>query len=280
MERENLFRIDLDKEEMMIDREEFILRRESAAVRAERMELGEKLTKSIMKSVLGFGGFLTISFTFSLMAGICCAAITLFGYLETKVFSALPLGLTVFFLLLSGVLGVLKKVLDRKHEGEDPAYMTDGEYDRLNQISERELKIPDGAKTVELFGHFYHKDSESDGPYDVDQMAIFEEDGMLCLHHVGAVIAVPIDSIEAVVKMEDTVTFSDWMKDVPHDSEPYAQYHIKKRQVSEYEEEYSMDGYYSIRFSKEDTPFELVVPLYEIEPFLEILKPRVTEERR
>ena len=279
MERENLIRVDLDKEDVTIDREEFILRRESAAVRAERNELDKRLNKEIMKYVFGGGGIVGILFIVCVMACFCCVAVFM-GCFENNVFSVIPLCLAAFFLGASVVLGIIKKARDKKNEEKEPVFSTDSEYDRLSEISEQELRIPKDAKTVELFGHFYNKDSAPDEPYDVDQMEIFEENGMLCLHHVGFVIGVPMDSIEAVVKVEDTVTFSDWMKDDAHDSEPYAQYHITKRQVSEYEEEYSMDGYYSIRFSKDGTPFELAVPLYEIEPFLDILKLKVTEEGR
>ena len=278
MKRENLFMIDLDKDDTVIDREEFILRRESALVEAERKELDEKLSKSILKSVFGIYGFMTLFFGLFLMAGLCCGVVTLFHYFETKVFSTIPLCMAVLFLILSGVFGVLKKVLDKKKKQHDHINAMDDEYGRLNEISKRELKIPSDAKTVEIFGHFYHEDSATDKPYDVDEVAIFEEDGKLCLHHVGIVIAVPIDSIEGVVKLGDTITFSDWMKEVPHDSDEYLQYHIVKRQVNEYDEEYSMNGYYSIRFTKEGTPFELLVPLYEIDPFLDILKLEVTEE--
>jgi hypothetical protein len=276
MQRENLFRVDLDKEDMTIDREEFILRRESAAVRAERARLNERLTKEILKKGVSAGGV----FGICLMACICCVVTAFMGYLENKVVSVLPLCLAAFFLGASVVFGVIKKARDKKNEGKAPVFSTDSEFDRLDEISEQELRVPKDAKTVELFGCFYNKDSAPDAPYDVDEVDIFEENGMLCLHHVGFVIGVPIDSIEAVVKVEDTVTFSDWMKDEPHDSEKYAPYHITMRQVNEYEEEYSMDGYYSIRFSKDGNPFELIVPLYEIEPLLEILKIEVTKEER
>ncbi len=279
MERENLFRINIENDDMVIDREEFILRRESALAKAERKELDEKLSKSILRSVLGIRSLAVLFFGLFLMAGLCCGAIALFHFFETKVFSTILSCVAVFFLILSGVFGALKKVLDKKYEKDDPVKAMDDEYDRLNAISKRELKIPSDAKTVEIFARFYREDSDLNEPYDVDEVAIFEEDGKLCLYHVGgSVIAVPIDSIEAVVKLGDIITFSDWMKDVPHDSDEYLQYHIEKRQVDEYNEEYSMRGYYSIRFTKEGTPFEILVPLYEIEPFLDILKFEVTKE--
>lgn len=278
MKRENLFRINMEKDEMVIDREAFILRRESAPIKAERNELDGKLAKSILKSVFGIQSVATLFFGVFLIAGLCCGLVTLFRYFEIKVLSVLPLCMAFLFLIVSGVFWVLKKMLDKKNEENDPVDAMDDEYDRLNAISKRELKIPSDAKTVKIFGHFYEGDSIPNEPYDVDEVAIFEEDGKLCLHHIGFVIAVPIDSIEAVVKLGDTITFNDWMKDVPHDSDEYLQYHIVKRQVNEYDEEYSMNGYYSIRFTGEGIPFEILVPLYEIGPFLDILKLEVTEE--
>ena len=277
MERENLFRISIDKDEMVIDREEFVLRRESAPIRAERKELDDKLTKSILKSLFGLHSLAALLFGLFLIAGVCCGTATLLRYFESKSLSVVPLYMAILFLVLSGIFWGLKRGIDKKNAGKDPACAMDDEYERLDAISRRELKVPNDAKTVELLGRFYQEDSDADEPYDVDRVAIFEEDGKLCLHHVGTVIAVPIDSIEGVVKLGDTITFSDWMKEVPHDSDEYSQYHITTRQVDEYNEVYSMDGCYSIRFSQDGTPFEILVPLYEIKPFLDILKLEVTE---
>lgn len=277
MERENLFRVNIDKDEGSIDREEFILRRESASVRAIRKELGEKLSKSIMKSALGAHSLMRFFSVFFCIAGICCAVASLSYYSKNGVASGPILFLSIFFFALAGFC-VIKKVYDKKKGESDPIDTVGDEYDRLNEIARRDLRVPSDAKTVELFGHFYRENSTISESYDVDQMVIFEEDGKLCLQHVGIVIAVPIDTIEAVVKVKDNISFSDWMKDVSYDSDEYSQYHIVKRQVNEYDEEYSMNGYYSIRFSKEGAPFELLVPLYEIQPFLDILKLEVTEE--
>ncbi len=278
MERENLFRVNLDKDDVEIDRGEFILRRESAAVAAEREALNEKLSKSILRSVVGVHGVMSIFFVLCLIGGLFCGLMTLVEYLENKALSEALLAMAVILLALSVVFLVLKVVFGKKEGKNDSVDAIDDELGRLNEISKRELRVPSDARKVELFGRFYHEGSAPDEPYDVDEMDVFEEDGNLCLHHVGVVIAVPIASIEAVVKLGDTITFSDWMKDEEYDSEPYAQYHIVKRQVGEYEEEYSMNGYCSIRFLREGTPFELIVPLYEVEPFLDILKMEVTEE--
>lgn len=278
MERENLFRVDLDALDTEINRAEFILRRESAAVKAEREALNEKWSKSILKSVIGARGVVNIFFVTCLLGGLLCGLITLIEYLENQALSGALLAMPIIFLALSVVFLVLKVVFGKKEGKNDSVDAIDNELGRLNEISKRELRVPSDARKVEIFAQFYDKSSTPDEPYDVDEVEIFEENGKLCLYYVDVVIAVPIDSIEAVVKLGAPITFSDWMKDEPYDSELYAPYHIVKKQVGEYEEEYSMNGSYSIRFSKEGTPFELIVPLYEIEPFLDILKMEVTEE--
>ncbi len=276
MKRENLFCFDLNKDNATIDREEFILRRESAAVAAERDTLNKKMSKAILKSVVGGVGVISICSVLFLMAGVACGLVVLFRHLETKVFSLEQGFMAGLLLVLSGILWVIKTVFAKKNEGDDSLPYED-EMDRLNSISMRELRVPSDAKRVELFGYFYDKLDLSE-PYDTDQVDVFEEDGRLCLHHVGCVIGIPIDSVEAVVKVKESITFKDWTKDVPYDSGEYAPYHIVERKLSEYDEEYSMDGYYSIRFVGEGEAFELVVPPYEIQPFLDILQMEVTEE--
>jgi hypothetical protein len=89
---------------------------------------------------------------------------------------------------------------------------------------------------------------------------------------------VPISSIEAVVKLDEEVTFENWNKDASHDSAEYAEYQIVERKTEDDDEFYAMKGYYSIRFAKEGEHFEMLVPLYEIKAFLDILKLEVTEE--
>ncbi|MBO4979226.1 MAG: hypothetical protein J6D16_02340 [Clostridia bacterium] len=280
MERENLFRVDLDseKDDVVIDREEFILRRESAAVAAEREALNEKWRKSLLKSVIGVHSVMNIFFVLFLLGGLLCGLMTLIEYLESKVLSEALLATTILFLALSVVFLVLKVVFGKKEGKNDSPDAIDDELGRLNEISKRELRVPRDARKVELFWQFYEKNSTFDEPYDLDEVEIFEENGKLCLYYIDAVIGVPIDRIEAVVKLGDTITFSDWMKDEEYDSAPYVQYGITKRQVGEHEEEYSMNGYYSIRFREEGTPFEILVPPYEIKPFLDILKMEVTKE--
>lgn len=278
MKRENLFRINIDRDDAVIDREEFILRRESTYTATERKALEDKLSKTVIRELVGVQRVLGSFTVLCLVAGIFCGAIMLFRYLVGGTASKELFCLAAFFLLLCAVFDVAQKVSLKKSAEGDTMQAIDAEFAHLYALSRQELMIPSDAKTVEIFGHFYDKDASPSDPYDIDEVAVFEENGQLCLHHVSTVIAVPIDSIEAVVGIEDTIVFNDWQKDEPYDSIEYREYHIQKEQISEYEERYSMQLYYSIRFAKDGTPFELLVPPYEIGTFLDILKLEVTWE--
>ena len=157
MERENLFRVDLDseKDDVVIDREEFILRRESAAVAAEREALNEKWRKSLLKSVIGVHSVMNICFVLCLLGGLLCGLMTLIEYLESKVLSEALLATTILVLALSVVFLVLKVVFGKKEGKNDSPDAIDDELGRLNEISKRELRVPSDARKVELFWQFY-----------------------------------------------------------------------------------------------------------------------------
>ena len=278
MKRENLFMVNIDKDDAQIDREELILRRENPTIKADREALNEKLGKAIMKSAFGAAGTMMILSYLFLIGGIFLGLMTAVNYLSDNIFSPLLIGIAVTALVLGGVFALIRKKLDKKNEENSPLDALDESFARINEISRRDLGVPDGVGSVQIFGYFYDEKNEPSGAYDVDEVGVFVEDGKLCMHHVDVVIAIPLASIEGIVKCGGTVTFKDWLFDDAHDSENFAQYGIKKKQIDEFDDEYSMKGYYSLRFTSGNTPMELIVPLYSAEPLLELLGLEVTEE--
>ena len=278
MQRENLFMVNIDKDDAQIDREELILRRENPTIKADREALNEKLGKAIMKSAFGAAGAMMILSYLFLIGGIFLGLMTAVNYLSDKIFSPLLLGVAVTALVLGGVFALIRKKLDKKNEENSPLDALDESFARINEISRRDLGVPDGVGSVQIFGYFYDEKNEPSGAYDVDEVGVFVEDGKLCMHHVDVVIAIPLESIEGIVKCGETVTFKEWLFDDAHDSESFAQYGIEKKQIDEFDDEYSMKGYYSLRFTSGNTPMELIVPLYSAEPLLELLGLEATEE--
>ena len=279
MQRENLFMVNIDSDDVQIDREELILRRENPTIKADREALNAKLGKAIMKHAFGAAGVMMILSTLLLMGGLCFGLLTVVDYLREKSFSPVVLGIAVVSLALGGIFALIRKKLEKKSEENSPIDALDDSFARINEISRRDLGVPDGIDSVQIFGYFYDEENKPSGAYDVDEVGVFVEEGKLCLHHVDVVIGIPLESIEGIVKCHETVTFKDWICGEDGDEEGYLQYGIEKKQIDEYSEEYSMNGYYSLRFSLEGTPMEMILPLYnDIEPLLCILNLEVSEE--
>jgi hypothetical protein len=271
--------VNIDSDDVQIDREELILRRENPTIKADREALNAKLGKAIMKHAFGTAGVMMILSTLLLMGGLYFGLMMLVNYFRDKVFSVLPLCITLVALILGGVFALIRKKLEKKSEENSPIDALDDSFARINEISRRDLGVPDGIDSVQIFGYFYDEENTPSGAYDVDEVGVFVEEGKLCLHHVDVVIGIPLESIEGIVKCHETVTFKDWICGEDGDEEGYLQYGIEKKQIDEYNEEYSMNGYYSLRFSLEGTPMEMILPLYnDIEPLLSILNLEVSEE--
>lgn len=273
MERENLFQLNTKDDDLTIERAEFILRRESDALRAKRRELSEKLMSTILKGVISVYTILMIVFG---CLGLGCIGMTVTDYFETKTFSVIPFVIALVLFALTGICAVMGKAKNKASNEDEELDTVDRELERLAEASRSELWVPYDAKSVDIF--VTTSENDPTDPCSIDEVSIFEEGGNLCIYYCGDLIAVPISSIEAVVKLDDEVTFENWNKDASHDSAEYAEYQIVERKTKDDDEFYAMKGYYSIRFAKEGEHFEMLVPLYEIKAFLDILKLEVTEE--
>ncbi|MBE6589561.1 MAG: hypothetical protein E7643_05215 [Ruminococcaceae bacterium] len=271
MARENLFKINVD-DDSVIDFEEFILRRESDELAAKRKELSQRLETTLEKTVKK--GLLLFLVPFvSLMIGVLCVILTLEGYFEDGTVSPLPVLAAILFFCVAAVTYIVYRRHSKKEELDTDLDSVGNEYTTLNDRSRAELNIPENAPAIEIFTDMYSADDdEKNSVYSNDEATVFEENGILCFYYGSAVIGVPISEIEAVVKSDGSVSFEFWNKDIPYNRGDYMQYKIEKHKVDEYDENYSMTGYYSIRFTHSGTPFEIIVPLYDITPVLAILK--------
>ena len=123
MQRENLFMVNIDKDDAQIDREELILRRENPTIKADREALNEKLGKAIMKSAFGAAGAMMILSYLFLIGGIFLGLMTAVNYLSDKIFSPLLLGIAVTALVLGGVFALIRKKLDKMMEEKEKEIM-------------------------------------------------------------------------------------------------------------------------------------------------------------
>lgn len=278
MTRKNLFSINLD-DESVIDTEAFVLRRENSALSAKREQLSEELAKTLHKTVkksllrllptlLGCG------------LGVLIGSVAFETFESNEVFPAI-LGVIAGFLFVGGIVyGVINGKKQKANEDKPDEGMEelDKKYEAFNAEVKRELGIPEDAPQVDILTYMYSpEDKTTKTVYSGDTTNVFIEDDKLCFWYGEAVIGFAMSEIEALVKVNEPITFDSWMPDDSHDSLKYAQYDIEKKEV-DYDEQYTMKGYYSLRLTHEGEPFELLFPLFDAEKLLALLDREIVEE--
>lgn len=288
MIRENMFRINLDDEVNAIDHQSLILRRESVALAEKRKELDKDFEKAIHKSInKGVGKMLLRSLAplIMLVIGMIMVSQTIERFEAT---GAIPPVLAIAagaFIVASLILFYINRKKEKAEENEDndepdeALDSIDGAYETFNKQVKQELRVPFDAVEVEVFTTMLSKDFDKKRrfAYTNDAPTAFVEDGKLCFWYNSAVVGFPMSEIEALVKVNDSITFDSWMADDPYDGLKYAKYGITMKEV-EYEEHYTMNGYYSLRFTHEGEPFELLFPLFNAEKLLALLDCEIVEE--
>ena len=191
----------------------------------------------------------------------------------------MPTIAAILLFFVAAVLFIRNRKAQNSQKPDEELNDIDEKFGVLNELVKKDLKVPEDAKELEIFTNMYFEnDKEDRQKYTGDTAYVFEEDGKLCFWYGSVVLGILVSRIEAVVKVNEKVKFDCWIKDEPYDSGEYAQYSITKNTEDKYEEYYSMTGYYSLRFLHFGTSFEVIIPLYSIEPVLDILKLEIVEE--
>ena len=267
MERSNIFSVNLNSEKL-IDHEEFIVRRESAELSEERKRLYDKRFNSAMATPT------KVKAVFRYLTVVCVyLGITeILDYINDDGFSFWTvLGATIG-LSVCVIFQVIGRLFEKKKASKDDALSK--EFEDLARLTENELNIPSSAKEVDVFVYLYDENGQVNEAYENEAVKVFEERGKLCIHFLRAVIGIPIESIESVEFMDYPIEFLEWNKKAAYDSEEYEAAEIS------YDGHYTymMENYYSIYFSSEGNSYELMVPSYDIKPFLDIVKLEVKGE--
>lgn len=262
MERKNMFCLNMSNDDTGYECDELLLRKIDDRMKEEQEALHGKRRKNLFGAVrvsmccLIIGGLAIFASAFLESAPALQTAAKAVGVLGALI-SVSPLVL----------MPVLRKRDNKRMDDECE------EIDRFYDRCARALRVPEKAPEVDIHTLFYEvKDGvrqnyHASGAYLNEVMHVFQEDGKLCFYCSDRVWAVPLSSIEEFVRVDEKILFCEWNKETPHNEGKYAQYCIKE--CEDYE--YSMSDYYRIRFTVKETPYELLIPSYDIEPFLEIV---------
>lgn len=276
MKRKNLFTVNIDADRA-IEHGALILCTESEERGAQRKELEERLQKALKKSIRRTLVPYFVAWV-AVMAGVMGAWRTVTGLIEAQELSPFTLILSVVFFAVALVFFLIHRRRE-KSEAPDPAMeAVDAEFGKLNDAVREELGVPADARAVEVFTEMYSEDDEEpSSTYVNDEAHVFLREDRLCFWY-GAVIAIPLESLEGIVRVRVPVTFESWAKDEPFDGERYLPYGIQKNVIDEYDESFTVREYFSLRFTYMDEAFEVIVPPYDIDPIVNLLGMETTEE--
>lgn len=279
MERNNIFSTNLDGEQV-IDNGAFVLRRENEEIATRRKELGDKLGEAIKQTVKQ-SLLRTLPAYITAGIGILLGTIA-FDKMESGEKFPIALGVIAGVLIVVGiVLAILnhKKTKAEEDKPDKNMEQLDKLYSDFDEEVKKDLGVPADAPEVEIFIHTYSTDDKKKKKtiHELYPTIAFIEDNKLCFWYGEAVVGFPISEIEALVKVNDPITFDSWIADDPHDSLKYAQYGIEKKET-DYEEQYTMTGYYSLRLAHEGEPFELLFPLFDADRILKLIDKEIIEE--
>ena len=159
-----------------------------------------------------------------LVFGLLCIFLSVENYIESGELLVLPMLLGLFGLAAAGVAWMFSKQYEKKKEAEADGTVSsyDAAFDMYHKEQKAELAIPENTTELEIFTKAYsEEESETGGAYSNASVEAFQEGGNLCFFYSGAVIALPMDKIEALVKVDAPVIFDSWLKDVPYDRGNY-----------------------------------------------------------
>lgn len=152
----------------------------------------------------------------------------------------------------------------------------------LIEESFESLGVPKEYKTVDVFVFPYKlkkgkvKRAVPFADYINASVRLFVEEGKLCLADLSLVVGIPLENIERIVKVDKRATSLGWTKEEGYNEGVYKQYKIR---VNSYGTLF-IKPYYKIEFSVEAQPFELIVPCYDIQPFVELTGLTPVEEEK
>ena len=272
MVRTNMFIMNASADDARYECDELLIRQLDEKMAEEKKKVDTELNRHITKMFDVFSvGFYINGAAFALGIILLCYALVDLLQGNTDILGLLIGGIILLTVALA--MYVYRKKV-RKPHAESKAYEEfSDEMDRFYDLCERSLNVPESAAEVEIYTYFYTEEKEikknfcSNDAYINETMKIFEENGKLCIYCADTVWGIPIDSIEEIKEVKEDIYFSEWSKELPHDRGEYMQYRIEELDDGDYK----INGYYSIRFNYGSTPYELLVPKYEIEHFKKII---------
>lgn len=178
------------------------------------------------------------------------------------------------------ILTVINKAKTKKVlNSEEYEEFTENAIDIFEESS-RQLNIPQEPETIDVFMFRYKAKNEKDklvsfGLYNYTRLDFFAyvQDANFCLATIYEVIAIPLSSIRDIRKAKKRAMFQDWGKEEDYTAKKYKKFKITKNNQGTY-----FAYYYIVTINDIKGDFELFIPNYDIDIFLNFTSMRIDEE--
>jgi hypothetical protein len=214
-------------------------------------------------------------------AGCLLVAVALFlGGGKLGIFEAVPAlyAVNIGLLTVAIVFNVKAKRISRK---QSEAYNDSLKLDfseasaRLVEAADeaaRELGVPEGALTVDVFPFNYRIDGDKllrvgkRGRYDNLAVMVFVKDKKLCLATSQELTAIPLSEITGYREYDDDFELDMWLKPEEPDSDKYKEFGVRKSGFLSHKGH----GYFGLLIGQEE--YEVLIPCYDFGGVRELLK--------
>lgn len=180
------------------------------------------------------------------------------------------------------ILHLYKKVRIKRVVESNAFNTLEKHTEELYQFITKDLKIPANASQVDILFYMYKEKKGKLKPissmyqYKNTPLLLFVEKGSLCLADISMVLAIPLESITRIIRVNKRTRVYGWNKQEPYNKGEYKKYKITKNKF----DILFFKPYYSLQLSNWTGDYEILIPAYDIDKFKEATKLPVIEATR
>ena len=282
MDRKNVFGMNVDDGRELWDGDELIVRRASLKLEREQQMAQEEYAEHANKASIP--KYLHVVKFILMIVGL----VTVGGFLRaiadgTSFATAWSNG---WFFLVGGLIclggyGIIMLVEKKKNKevvSSEEYAATEKRTVELIERSMAEIGIPSNAIPVDVFVSAYkikngkQKNVSQMVDFCNPEMNLFVEDGNLCIADLQAVVSIPLSSLERIVEVKKRCVFNSWNKPEPPNKGDYKKFKVTTTNLGTL----SVKPYYSLQFAVNGRDYEVLIPPYDLGPFIMLTHLSVT----
>lgn len=211
--------------------------------------------------------------------GLICLIIMLAGkktFEEKYAERGYLLYIGIALLVISAALYLYSYLKGKKNDNQPDVLKLSKNVDALIKEGLYELDVPENSKKIDVL--MFEKKNLSNGKtknydriYFNQERYFFIENDNLCLALPSEVVAIPVNSFIKIVKIKGTHFLLNWNKEEAFNSKEYKEF-VKNGNYG-----LTIKYTYSVEYKIDDKEYNFLIPNYDLDAFLSVLKLDVIE---